>query len=69
MLAIKSVRGVMCDSASLSKTNQHGDISWHVVILGKTVLTEKGLIGKSSVALDFLLDLDVGTGYMCELKT
>lgn len=57
----------MCDSISIRQTNQHGDISWHVVILGKTVLTEKGH-RQVFCGTGFLLDLDVGTGYMRELK-
>ena len=55
----------MYDSISIRQTNQCGDISWNVV--GKTVLTEKGH-GQVFCGTGFVLDLDVGTVYMGELK-
>lgn len=57
----------MCDFTCIRHINQCGDISWNVAIPGKAVLTEKGH-KQVFRGTGFVLDLDVGTGYMGELK-
>lgn len=57
----------MCDSICIRQTNQCGNTSWNMVILGRTVPTGKGY-KEVFCGTGFVLDLDVGTGYMGELK-